>query len=84
MIAVSTLKAFWSQPEFRDSEMPLRSWLEEVRDASWRQPADIKAQFGSASILKNRRAVFIKRLHQRYNALRVARERKELLAAVRK
>ena len=58
VIAVSTLKAFWSQPEFRDSEMPLRSWLEEVRDASWRQPADIKAQFGSASILKNRRAVF--------------------------
>lgn len=35
-------------------------------------------------IAKNRRAVFIKRLHQRYNALRVARERKELLAAVRK
>jgi len=58
VIAVSTLKAFWSQPEFRDSELPLRSWLEEVRDASWMQPADIKAQFGSASILKNRRVVF--------------------------
>ena len=58
VIAVSTLKAFWSQPEFRDSEMPLRSWLEEVRDASWMRPSDIKAQFGSASILKNRRVVF--------------------------
>jgi mRNA interferase HigB len=58
VIAVSTLKAFWNQPEFSDSEMPLRSWLEEVRDASWKQPADIKAQFGSASILKNRRVVF--------------------------
>ena len=58
VIAVSTLKAFWSQPECRDAEMPLRSWLEEVRDASWMQPADIKAQFGSASILKNRRVVF--------------------------
>jgi len=31
---------------------------EEVRDASWMQPSDIKAQFGSASILKNRRVVF--------------------------
>ena len=26
--------------------------------ATWRQPADIKAQFGTASILKNRRVVF--------------------------
>ena len=58
VIAVSTLKAFWSQPDFRDSAVPLRSWLEEVRDATWNQPADIKAQFGSASILKNRRVVF--------------------------
>ena len=31
---------------------------EEVRDASWMQPSDIKAQFGNASILKNRRVVF--------------------------
>ena len=58
VIAVSTLKALWSQPEFSDSEMPLRSWLDEVRDASRMPPADIKAQFGSASILKNRRVVF--------------------------
>jgi len=58
VIAVSTLQTFWSQPECKDSEMPLRSWLEEVRDASWMQPADIKAQFGNASILKNRRVVF--------------------------
>ena len=58
MISVSTLKAFWMQPEFKDAEMPLRSWLDEVRNASWTQPADIKAQFGNASILKHRRVVF--------------------------
>jgi len=32
--------------------------FDEVRKADWRQPADIKAQFRSASILKNRRVVF--------------------------
>lgn len=35
-------------------------------------------------IAKHRRAVFIKRLHQRYNAMRVSRERRELLAALAK
>jgi mRNA interferase HigB len=58
VISVSTLKAFWTQPEFKDAEMPLRSWLDEVRNANWTQPADIKAQFGNASILKHRRVVF--------------------------
>jgi mRNA interferase HigB len=58
VISVSTLKAFWEQSEFKDSETALRAWLDEVRHASWKQPADIKAQFGNASILKNRRVVF--------------------------
>jgi hypothetical protein len=30
------------------------------------------------------RSVFIKRLHQRYNTLRATRERKELMAAIKK
>lgn len=32
----------------------------------------------------HRRSVFIKRLHQRYNTLRASRERKELMAAIKK
>jgi mRNA interferase HigB len=36
----------------------LRAWLEEAQAANWQQPADIKAQFRSASVLKNRRVVF--------------------------
>ena len=56
VIAVSTLKAFWDQ--YPDAEVPLKAWLEEARAAQWQQPADIKAQFGHASILKNRRVVF--------------------------
>lgn len=58
VISVSTLKAFWSQPEHKDAETPLRSWLEEVRNAHWKQSAGIKAQFGNASILKDRRVLF--------------------------
>lgn len=56
VIAVSTLKAFWEQ--YPDSEIPLKAWLEEAHAAQWQQPADIKARFGHASILKNRRVVF--------------------------
>lgn len=56
VIAVSTLRAFWAQHP--DAEQPLKAWYEEVRNASWTQPADIKAQYRSASVLKNRRVVF--------------------------
>ena len=64
VIAVSTLRAFWER--YPDAEQPLKAWHEEVRHATWSQPADIKAQYRSASILKNRRVVFnIKGNHYR-------------------
>ena len=56
VIAVSYLRPFWeSNP---DAEQPLKSWVDEVKNANWSQPSDIKAQYRSASILKNRRVVF--------------------------
>ena len=58
VIAVSTLKCFWEQPKYLESEQPLKAWFQEVSHATWQQPADIKAQYGNASILKNRRVVF--------------------------
>lgn len=58
VIAVSTLKAFWEQPQYRDAKEPLIAWLRDVHAATWRTPADIKAQFGNASILRARRVVF--------------------------
>jgi mRNA interferase HigB len=36
----------------------LKAWVDEVRQAEWNQPSDIKAKYRSASILKNRRVVF--------------------------
>jgi mRNA interferase HigB len=56
VIAVSTLRAFWER--FPDAEQPLKAWHEEAVKAAWAQPADIKAQYRSASVLKNRRVVF--------------------------
>ena len=40
------------------AEQPLKAWYEEATSASWSKPADIKAQYRSASVLKNRRVVF--------------------------
>ena len=56
VIAVSTLRAFWEKHP--DAEQPLLAWYEEVLAANWQSPADIKALYRSASILKNRRVVF--------------------------
>ena len=56
VIAVSTLRAFWER--YPDAEQPLKAWYEEATSATWAQPAEIKAQYRSASVLKNRRVVF--------------------------
>ncbi len=56
VIAVATLRAFWQK--HLDAEQPLKAWFAEASKASWTQPADIKSQYRSASILRNRRVVF--------------------------
>jgi len=40
------------------AKQAVHTWCDEVRRAKWTQPEDIKAQFATASILKNRRVVF--------------------------
>ena len=56
VISVSTLRNFWKQ--YPDAEQPLKAWYEEATNAVWTQPSDIKEQYRSASVLKNRRIVF--------------------------
>lgn len=36
----------------------LEDWYADVKKAAWKEPADVKGHYRSASILKNRRAVF--------------------------
>lgn len=56
IVAVSYLRHFWE--ENPGAEQALKSWVNEAKKAVWSQPAEIKAQYGNASILKNRRVVF--------------------------
>ena len=51
-----TSRGFWARHP--DAEQPLKAWHEEATGAAWTQPADIKARYRSASVLKNRRVVF--------------------------
>ncbi len=43
---------------FSDAEGQLDAWFHEVKKACWQTPANIKAKYGSASILKDSRVVF--------------------------
>jgi mRNA interferase HigB len=58
IIAKRTLREFWEEPAHRDAEQPLKAWYTEARNATWRTPVDIKAQYGNASIVGDNRAVF--------------------------
>lgn len=64
IISVKILKDFWLLHP--DSEQHLKAWVDEVKHATWLQPADIKSKYRTASVLKNRRVVFnIKGNHYR-------------------
>lgn len=56
IVAVKFLRAFWEK--YPDAEQPLKSWVDEAKKATWAQPAQIKEQYRSASILKAKRVVF--------------------------
>lgn len=56
LIALSTLKTFWVH--HAAARQPLLAWHEEVKHADWQSPAEVKADFGTASILQDGRVVF--------------------------
>jgi len=59
VIALATLKAFWEKnPKFMDSRDPVLAWYRHALNADWSSPADVKRDFGNASILKDGRVVF--------------------------
>ena len=43
---------------FPEAKVELDAWFHEAEGASWANPAQIKAKYGSASILKGSRVVF--------------------------
>ena len=58
IIAVGTLRDFWSQHGRGDAEQPLRAWIHVVKAADWSKPSDVKLMFRSADILPSGRAIF--------------------------
>jgi mRNA interferase HigB len=57
--ALRTLRQFWQTHRWgREAEAALRAWYGEAERADWAGPADVKAQYRSASILNNGRVVF--------------------------
>lgn len=59
ILSLPTLKSFYeSSPHYADAKALLLAWYGYVSRAKWHGPADVKADFGSASILKEGRVVF--------------------------
>jgi mRNA interferase HigB len=59
VIALSTLRDFWTgKAVYADVREPAAAWYRHVLRADWSSPADVKKDFGSASILRDGRAVF--------------------------
>jgi mRNA interferase HigB len=56
VISRRTLKVFWEAHP--DSKQALQAWFHEARRATWAKPVEIKARYGTASIISNERVVF--------------------------
>lgn len=58
IIAKPALLRFFERPEYADSREPLLAWYGHASKATWTDPSSVKADFGSASIVKDGRVVF--------------------------
>lgn len=56
IIAFRTLREFGQKHP--NSEQSLRTWYRNVKRATWKSPADVKASYRNASIVANDRVVF--------------------------
>jgi mRNA interferase HigB len=58
IIARSTLRDFYSIPQYQDSKKQLDAWWYEAKNAVWKTPTDVKAKYGNSSPIANNRVVF--------------------------
>ncbi|MBI3958793.1 MAG: type II toxin-antitoxin system HigB family toxin [Chloroflexi bacterium] len=56
IVSLKLLRLFWEKHP--DAEQPLRAWYLIAKRAQWRTPTDIKADYGTASMIDNNRVVF--------------------------
>ena len=58
IIAFRTLREFWEMPEYVDSEISLRAWYHDTKNANWKNSNELKQQYTNASIVGEGRLVF--------------------------
>ncbi len=58
VIAKKTLRQFWAQRRYADSQGSLEAWHDEVSTAAWKTPQDIKDLYRTASFVGRNRVVF--------------------------
>ena len=58
VIARPQLIKFYQRESCKDAKGPIDTWWHEAKKANWQSWTEIKAQYGSASILKGNRVVF--------------------------
>jgi len=56
VISRNTLIKFWKK--YPETEQSLKAWNDEVSNASWKSPNDLKGQYRNASIISDKRVVF--------------------------
>lgn len=52
------MREFWEKDEYSDSEISLRSWYHEAKNANWNNANELKEQFRNASIVGEGKVVF--------------------------
>lgn len=58
IIAFKTIRDFFENSIYADSEIPLRAWYHEAKSANWKNSNELKKQFANASIVGEGRVVF--------------------------
>jgi mRNA interferase HigB len=56
VLSLRTLREFWEQ--YPDAETPLRAWHKIVTAARWRSFAEVRASFGTADAVGDKRIIF--------------------------
>jgi mRNA interferase HigB len=58
IIKETTLTEFCRQSNYQQATEFVRAWIYEVRFSTWNNVNELKAQYGNASIISSKRAVF--------------------------
>ncbi len=58
IIAKSTLKAFYQQPNYRESQFQLEAWHYEMSKSVFNNANEVKAKYRNASIVGDNKIVF--------------------------